>query len=130
MKRTVALLLALGLAATAWAFNVSYTSGLNGISVTATNTNLAFTDNHSGGSASAFKARWITIRSRSGSDTCCYDTDALATCDDATTSDHRLAASETAQLTFRSSQADDGWSNLAMICDTGESATWDVDAGR
>ena len=108
----------------AWGFNAAYSSGGTGLSITDVNLNTAFVNNHSGGSSVAFNATWITIVPRSGSDVCFYDLDGVATTDD-----HRMhEAGVTIKYLERLGGV--GWSNIGAICSAGQTATWDVSAGR
>lgn len=129
MARAVAVLaamgLAVGMAVPVVAFNAQYSSGSAGISVDENGDTVTFTDNHSGGSTDAFNARWIVIVARSGGDACYYDPDGTAT-----TSDHRLLAGATARLIFDRTSGGNGWPSIGYICAAGESATWDISAGR
>jgi len=118
----LAVVLAGGLAS---AYTVHYSSGVNGISITTTNLVTQFTDNHSGGAGTTFRATWIFIRSRAGSDACFFDTDGVAT-----TSDDRLDAGQNVSITYDNRLGGEGFPALGAICDTGESATWDLSAGR
>ncbi len=127
MKRAFTLLVVLLLATTmAWAFSLQYSSGISGISVSQTLTTTTFTNNHSGGDSTAFAATWMKLSVRTGGNSCFYDPDGVAT-----TADHILAAGEVANLTFIPSATNDaGWLGVGTICDTGETATWDISAGR
>lgn len=130
MRKRIALLLALGMmAGAAWAMTNHYSSGATGLSVTQANLNTAFTDNHSGGTAAAFQARHVLIRSRSTSaDTCHFDLgDGVAT-----TGDTALAPGASLYLAFDSTSggAGGGWNSIGAICGAGDTATWDVDAWR
>ena len=109
-----------------WAFSTQYSSGKNGVSVSSTLTTTTFSNNHSGGDATAFAATWIKLSVRSGGNSCFYDPDGVAT-----TADHILAAGEVANLMFIPSATNDaGWASIGTICDTAETATWDISAGR
>jgi len=129
MKRIAVLAaLALALAAVCMAAGLSYSSGASGISVTQTNTTVTFTDNHSGGTSAAFNARFVLIRSRSASaDTCYVDfNDGTAT-----TADHPLEPG--ASLAYNWDERaglGGGWSQIGVICATGDTATFDVSAWR
>ena len=128
IKRILALGMVLALAVTAWAMNARYSSGTAGISVTQANTNTAFTDNHSGGSSAAFNARYVSICSRSTSAHSCFVDlgDGVAT-----TADWRLAPGACITATYQSAQTGgEGWAALGSICAAGETATFDVMAGR
>jgi hypothetical protein len=131
-KRTIrALLLVaiLALAVSAWAMTLSYSSGATGISVSQTNTNIPFTNNHSGGDSATFQAKHVLIRSRSASaNTCHFDLgDGVAT-----TADPTLApgASIAVDWDQRSGGVGGGWSAIGVICTTAQTATWDIDAWR
>lgn len=125
-KRLAAALISLALAASAWAMNLRYSSGTAGISVTQANTNTAFSDNHSGGTSAAFNARHVTVCSRSASaNACFFDMDGVAT-----TADYRVAPGACMSLSFAGSSGGDGWAAVGAICATGETATFDIQAGR
>jgi hypothetical protein len=126
MRRLLFVLLALGCAAAVMAYSITYSSGATGISVTDANTLTTFTNNHSGGDSAPFPATWVTIRPRTGSNACFYDFDGVAT-----TADTRLGAGEFSNERFIPSPTNsEGWFSIGAICDTGETATWDVKAGR
>jgi hypothetical protein len=127
MKRRILTALALAaLAASAWAMNLRYSSGTAGISVTQANTNTAFSDNHSGGTSSTFNARFVTVCSRSASaNSCFFDMDGVAT-----TADYRVAPGACMSLSFAGTSGGDGWAAIGAICATGETATFDIQAGR
>lgn len=127
MRRLLLLSVALCLTAmVAYGHDPGYSSGVNGISATQTNSLTQFTNNHSGGDAAAFAATWVTIRVRTGGNACFYDLDGVAT-----TSDVRVAATEYVNEKFIPGPANPtGWTAIGIICDAGESATWDVTAGR
>lgn len=119
-------LLALLAASAAWALTARYSSGTSGISVTQSNTTTSFTDNHSGGSGSAFNARFVTVCSRSTSTNPCFvDFDGTAT-----TADWRIAPGACLSVTYSGTSGGDGWPSIGSICNTGETATFDINAGR
>jgi len=125
-KRLAVLLGVLAVAASAWAMNARYSSGTAGISVTQTNTNTAFTDNHSGGSAAAFNARGGYVCSRSTSaNSCFFDLDGVAT-----TGDIRVGPGACVPFTFSSIGGGDGFSNIGSICAAAETATFDIVGAR
>jgi hypothetical protein len=129
MKRAaLALALVLALVTTAWAMNARYSSGTAGISVTQANTNTAFTDNHSGGTSAAFNARYVSVCSRSTSANSCFVDlgDGVAT-----TADWRLAPGACIQASYSSQfTGGEGWAAIGSICAAGETATFDIMAGR
>lgn len=128
IRRTFVLACVLALAATAWAMNARYSSGTAGLSITQANTNTTFTDNHSGGSSAAFSARYVTVCSRSASTHSCFIDlgDGVAT-----TADWRIAPGACIQVSYQSAQTGgEGWAALGSICAAGETATFDVMAGR
>ena len=125
-RSTLLLLLALLVSASVFAMNARYTSGLNGISVTQANTNTPFLDNHSGGTGLAFNALYLSVCSRSTSaNTCHFDLDGVAT-----TADWRLAPGACIPVVYSQKLGGDGWSNIGVICAGGETATFDIMAGR
>lgn len=128
MKRLLTLALMLAVAATAWAMNARYSSGTGGISVTQANTNTPFINNHSGGDSAAFSARYVTVCSRSASTHSCFVDlgDGVAT-----TADWRLAPGACIDASYSDKHTGgDGWAALGSICAAGETATFDVMAGR
>ena len=126
MRRTwICVLLAL-VASVAYGMSYRYSSGATGISVTATNTPTSFTDNHSGGTGRTFGALHVAICSRAASANAChYDFDGVAT-----TADHRLEPGKCVTWEYDTSANRDGFPAFGLICDTAETATFDVDAGR
>lgn len=120
----LALLIAAG---AAWAMNAWYSSGDAGISVTQANTNTPFIDNHSGGSASAFEATNGYVHSRSTSANACFFDlgDGVAT-----SADLRVEPGATVPFRYDFMLGGDGWAAIGMICKAGETATFDVVAGR
>jgi hypothetical protein len=132
IRRSVAFLLALVIALVqagtpASASNAFYSSGTNGISVTATNTDTAIVLT---GTSTAFNAQWILVRSRSTSaNACALKLCRASTCVAAAT-DMRLGPGESVTFTFNPSSGGDGWSRFGAKCAAAETATWDVDAGR
>lgn len=125
-KRILPFGLALAVAASAWAMNARYSSGVSGISVTQTNTNTAFTDNHSGGTSAAFNARSGYVCSRAASVNSCYfDLDGVAT-----TADVRVGPGACVPFTFSSIGGGDGFPGIGSICATGETATFDIVGAR
>lgn len=133
MRRRIVILLLAGLVVLAAAVVTAgfpqyrYTSGSAGISVTQTNTNTPFTDNHSGGTTAAFGALWISICSRSTSaNTCAYDAgDGIAA-----TTDTRLAPGACVYEGYDTTRNRDGWAAVGAICAAGQTATFDVEARR
>lgn len=104
----------------------TYSSGVNGISATANNSLTQFINNHSGGDDAAFSATWVTVRVRSAGDACFYDLDGTAS-----TADTRVEADQFVNVKFVPTPANSiGWTAIGIICDAGESATWDVTAAR
>ena len=129
MKTKILTLVALlTLAAGAQAQTYVYSSGASGISVTQTNTAVAFTNNHSGGTDAAFLAHSIAVSSRAGSaNTCFLDYEDTA----ATTDDIPLAPGETFAINRGPGyHPASGWGGMGVICDTGETATFDIVATR
>ena len=124
----VTLGLLLMLVASAWALTQHYSSGATGLSITTGNLNTPFTDNHSGGTSTAFQARHVLIRSRSASaNSCHFDLgDGVAT-----TADTLLEPGASVRVEWESTTGGvgGGWNALGAICGSG-SATWDVDAWR
>jgi hypothetical protein len=90
-----------------------YHSGLAGIAVGPVSTAVAFTDNHSGGAATALKARWVQVRATGASDTCYVDwSDGIATTDD-----QAIVASETYVWTMPSGYSpSNGLDSIGVIC--------------
>ena len=127
MRKTLALLGALALVGSlAWAMGARYSSGINGISVTATNTNTSFVDNHSGGASAAFRARSVSICSRATSaNTCHFDLDGVAT-----TADWSVIPGQCVSLGFSDAGGGSGWTAIGTICAAAETATFDIAAGR
>lgn len=129
MKRIIVLaVLAIACASVLWAAGMAYSSGTSGVSVTQTNTAVSFTDNHSGGGSTAFAARHLLIRSRSTSANSCFIdfTDSTAT-----TADTRLEPGASISRTWDDRDGmGGGWSSIGLICATGQTATFDVDAWR
>lgn len=126
MRNRLLVLLAISLATTASAQRLFY----NGtISVTDTNSVVAFTDNGSGGTSQAFPARHILVVSASASaNTCYFDLkDSVAT-----TADTPLAPGAGMSLEFdvSSGGGDDGWESMGAICAGGQTATFYVTASR
>lgn len=129
MKRIAVLaVLALACASALWAVGLSYSSGSSGISVTQTNTTVTFTDNHSGGASAAFAARHLLVRSRAASANTCYVDFNDGT---ATTADHALEPGAAISLNWDERDGmGGGWSQIGVICATGQTATFDVGAWR
>jgi hypothetical protein len=119
-------LLLLLLAGSAWAMNAHYTSGTAGLGASDVNLNTPFTDNHSGGSASTFKAYVVLIRNR-GPNPVFYDLgDGVAT-----TADTRLAAGDSITVEYSAARTGgDGYAAIGLICAAGLTAVVDVDAWR
>lgn len=128
IRRILALSMALALAATAWAMNARYSSGTAGISVTQANTNTVFVNNHSGGDSAAFFATSVSVCSRSTSAKACFIDlgDGVAT-----TADWRIEPGACITVGYDSANTGgSGWAALGSICAAGETATFDVMAGR
>ena len=107
----------------AWAQGQFYNTSS---SVTQANSAVSFTDNGSGGSAAAFRARYVTIRSLAASANTCYFDMKDTT---ATTADIALEPGGSFSLTY-DGDAQGGWSGLGAICDTGQTATFLITASR
>ncbi|MEK9722257.1 MAG: hypothetical protein VW405_02075 [Rhodospirillaceae bacterium] len=128
MKRRAVLIaiLASALTVTASAQRLFY----NGtISVTDSNSVVAFTDNGSGGTSQAFPARHVLIRSASASaNTCFFDLKDTV----ASSADTPLAPGAGLSLEFdiSSGDGDDGWEGMGAICSGGQTATFYVTASR
>ena len=113
-------------AALAYGMTYRYSSGESGISVTDSNTNTPIVDNHSGGTGRSFGALHVSVCSRDDSANACFvDFDGVAT-----TADHRVAPGLCAIFEYDTSANRNGWTAFGAICDTGETATFDVNAGR
>lgn len=100
------------------------------ISVTATNSVVAFTDNGSGGTGQAMSARHVLVRSDSTSaNTCYFDLkDTLAT-----SADTPLEPGAAISFEFDLSTTggvSDGWTGLGAVCASAETATFYVTATR
>ena len=100
------------------------------ISVTDTNSVVAFTDNGSGGTGQQFTAKHVLVISASTSANLCYfdlkDTTA-------TTADIAVPVGAGFGFDFDQSTApmgQDGWSGLGAICAGGQTATFYVTASR
>ena len=102
----------------------------SGVSVTQANSAVLFYDNGSAGTAQAFNATQVLVRSLSASaNTCAFDTkDTTAVY----ATDIKLEPGGSISLTFPSTSvgATDGWPGLGAICDTGQTATFRVTAMR
>jgi hypothetical protein len=98
------------------------------VSVTQTNTQVAFADTGSGGIGVGFKAMSILVRSLSSSANTCY----LDLRDRvASTSDIALEPGGSIGFSFPpTSQPADGWDGMGMICSSGQTATFRVTAMR
>lgn len=100
------------------------------VSVTQANSAVLFYDNGSAGTAQAFNATQVLVRSLSASaNTCAFDTkDTTAVY----ATDIKLEPGGSISLTFPSTSvgATDGWPGLGAICDTGQTATFRVTAMR
>ena len=120
-KRTMILLAVMAVAASVWAVGVVYHDD---ISVTQANSVITFTDNGSGGTSAAFKARSIVVESLAASANTCYldlkDTTA-------TTADIALAPGGKWEWIATSG---DGLAGIGAICAAGETATFRVTATR
>lgn len=128
MKRAMAVLAALALAANAWALPLFYSSGKNGLSITQTNRTITFTDNHSGGTNVAFKARWIMVRSAQASASTCFVDFMDGT---ATTADVPIAPGGVYTFPIPPAYSGlEGMASIGAICDTAGTATWYVEAVR
>lgn len=100
------------------------------VSVTQANSAVLFYDNGSAGTAQAFNATQVLVRSLSTSaNTCAFDmkdtTAVYAT-------DIKLEPGGSISLTFPSTSVGevDGWPGMGAICDTGQTATFRVTAMR
>ena len=129
MRRLTILALGLAfLAGTAWALTLRYSSGTAGISVSDVNTTTTFTDNHSGGGDAAFKAQAGYVYSRpTSANACFFDLDGVATTDDIRV---EPGASVPFGWNVNASGPSGGWPSIGSICATGETATFDIVAGR
>ena len=100
------------------------------VSVTQANSVVTFSDNGSAGTAQAFNATQVLVRSLSASaNTCAFDLkDTIAVY----ATDTKLEPGGSISLTFPSTSvgATDGWPGLGAICDTGQTATFRVTAMR
>ena len=120
-KRTIILLAAMAVAVSAWAVGVVYHAD---ISVTEVNSAIAFTDNGSGGTSAAFKARSIVVESlAASSNTCRIDWKDTT----ATTADVALAPGGKWEWIATSG---DGLAGIGAICAAAETATFRVTATR
>jgi hypothetical protein len=128
MRRALVIILLLAGASWVWAHRQYYNN--TDISVTQSNTAISFTDNGSGGSSAAFRARVVVIRSSAGSaNTCYFDLKDTV----ATTADTALEPGATWSEVFDDPtdvNQQGGWSGMGVICDTGETATFNVTAAR
>lgn len=128
MRRSILAVLAVlvALAPLAWAMTYRYSSGTAGISVTQANTNTAIVDNHSGGGGTAFGATSMVVCSRAVSANSCFvDTkDGVAT-----TADDRIEPGACMYYTYHGASGT-GYTAFGAICAAGETATFDVKAGR
>lgn len=100
------------------------------VSVTQANSAVLFYDNGSAGTAQAFNATQVLVRSLSTSaNTCAFDTkDTVAVY----ATDIKLEPGGSISLTFPSTSVGevDGWPGMGAICDTGQTATFRVTAMR
>jgi len=125
MKKTLSvLILVVAFAASLSALNRLFQST---VSVSETNTVIAFTNNHSGGANQSFKPRSLLIRSDSASANTCYVDIVDST---ATTADIPLAPGASISFEYDTTLVGDGFESIGAICDTGETATWYVTAAR
>ena len=117
------LFLALVAVSSAWAQRQFYNTSS---SVTQANSAVSFTDNGSGGSSAAFRARYVTVRSLTASaNTCYFDMKDTV----ATTADIALEPGGSFSLAY-DGDIQGGWSGLGAICDTGQTATFLITASR
>jgi len=109
------------------------------ISVTDTNSAVAFTNNHSGGDSAAFLARSVTITSRSASANTCFldlsdtfsNSIALSAAGVADSGDVPLAPGKNHEAKIGTGFGPSaGWAGLGAICSAGQTATFDVVANR
>lgn len=100
------------------------------VSVTQSNTAISFTDNGSGGSSSAFRARFLTVISAASSaNTCYFDLkDTTATTADIPIEPGGVWSMEFEDLGTGGSLG--GWAGMGAICDTGKTATFLIVASR
>ena len=127
MRRALAILGLMLIGSLAWAMTARYSSGANGILVTDVNTNTPFTDNHSGGTTDTFGATVIVVCSRPGAtaDACYIDAiDGVAT-----TADDRIEPGACLSLTYLGVDGA-GYDSIGSICAAGDTATFDIKAGR
>ena len=99
------------------------------VSATQANSAVSFTDNGSGGSTAAFRARTIIVRSLSSSaNTCYFDMKDTV----ATTADIAIAPGGVWSLAYDDLNTGTlgGWDGMGVICDTAETATILVTAAR
>ena len=117
----------LGFSSWAWAQREFYNTS---VSATQANTAVTFTDNGSGGSSAAFRARTVVIRSLSSSaNTCYFDLKDTV----ATTSDVAIEPGGTwgaAYDDLSNPGGRGGWAGVGVICNTAETATILVTASR
>jgi hypothetical protein len=117
----------LGMAGTAWAMTRMYSSGASGLAITQANRNTVFVRNITGGNGAAFGALYVSVRSRSTSaNTCAFSLGAGV----AAVGDIQIAPGASFDLTYDTSQDRNGWAAIGAICATGQTATFDVVAGR
>jgi hypothetical protein len=125
----VALLVALALPA--WAMNVFYSTGTAGWAVSDVNSSKTFTWNTTGGDSGAMKATHVTVSARTTTEvptaSPCFLRVGGTT---AATTDWRLPPGGVFNLNYDPRLGGDGWSSIAAICSTGQTATWDVQASR
>ena len=123
MTRRAFWLISLVAVSSAWAQSQFYNTST---SVTQANSAVTFTDNGSGGSTAAFRARSVTVRSLAASANTCYFDMKDTT---ATTADIALEPGGSFSLTFDGASSD-GWAGLGAICNTAETATFLITASR
>lgn len=128
MKRAILLACVLAILAPAGDAGVGLVYNSD-VSVTQANSAVTFYDNGSAGTAMAFNARNVLVRSLSTSaNTCYFDTKDTV----ATTADIALEPGGSISLTFPSTSVGegDGWPGMGAICSTGQTATFRVTAMR
>lgn len=123
-----ALIAALALVAgTAWAMTRMYSSGASGLAITQANRNTPFVNNVTGASGATFGALHVSVCSRAASaNTCAFNLRQGV----ATTADIQLAPGACMAMEYDTSQDRNGWPAIGAICATGQTATFDVVAGR
>jgi hypothetical protein len=128
MRRLITIAVAFLLATTLYAQRQFFVD--DSVSVTTSNTSVSFTDNGSGGSSAAFRARHVTVESSGASaNTCHFDLKDTT----ATTADIPLEPGGGWTWHYQDgpgeSPGQGGWEGLGAICGTG-TATFVVTASR